>query len=236
MSIPTFQTTNMSVNLSYEVNSQLLLRSLSIVHWTLVVCLKRWQWHSILERHATWNWGILGSWSTHLKQIKAHTDSQRSVRLILIEQSNKSWGENPRGERRRMGYMERGGTYMIRADEAVGTARARCNCCCMMSTHIVECMDLLLLIFANQVPYIPQPATQCKLDSLIRIISKNHLRYAYFEEDCTIPCSSSEGFHSPNCDGHNQTIRQAHSPSTFLWSNRPASPVDSRDLNSKDTR
>jgi hypothetical protein len=73
---------------------------------------------------------------------------------------------------------------MIRADEAVGTARARCNCCCMMSTHIVECMDLLLLIFANQVPYIPQPATQCKLDSLIRIISKNHLRYAYFEEDC----------------------------------------------------
>jgi hypothetical protein len=73
---------------------------------------------------------------------------------------------------------------MIRADEALGTARARCNCCCMMSTHIVECMDLLLLIFANQVPYIPQPATQCKLDSLIRIISKNHLRYAYFEEDC----------------------------------------------------
>jgi hypothetical protein len=80
--------------------------------------------------------------------------------------------------------MEGGGTYMIRADEAVGTARARCNCCCMMSTHIVECMDLLLLIFANQVPYIPQPATQCKLDSLIRIISKNHLRYAYFDEDC----------------------------------------------------
>jgi len=33
--------------------------------------------------------------------------------------------------------------YMIRAYKVVGMARVRCNCCYMMSTHIVEFMDLL---------------------------------------------------------------------------------------------